>query len=138
VVFKLCANYKNIEILFSNTGLTHYGGFIFFNSFSEDQTCLPLPVRFDFSNQQSLFRQHPSSYSLSDRSRIGRIRQHSPATNGVSNIGQLPTYPDPTTLQRFLERFGSRLTTKAFTINFEATFDEANLCHRHFRSRQKF
>jgi len=105
--------HKNIPIFFSNTGLTHYGGLYLLQQFFQSiklRSALTQTIR---------FRQLNNLYSLSDSILailypiilgLGRIETNILLQqNGVFQyLANLPTYPDPTTLRRFLERFGSR------------------------------
>ncbi len=105
--------HKNIEILFSNTGLTHYGGLHLLQQFFQKiklRSALTSTIRFQQINNR---------YSVSDSILailypiilgLGRIETNILLQqNGVFQyLASLPTYPDPTTLRRFLERFGSR------------------------------
>jgi len=105
--------HKNIPIFFSNAGLTHYGGLYLLQQFFQSiklRSALTQTIR---------FRQLNNLYSISDsilailypiilgleRIETNILLQQ----NGVFQyLASLPTYPDPTTLRRFLERFGSR------------------------------
>ena len=105
--------HKNIAISFSNTGLTHYGGLYLLQQFFQQiklRSALTQAIR---------FRQLNNRYSISDSILailypiilgLGRIETNILLRqNGVFQyLASLPTYPDPTTLRRFLERFGSR------------------------------
>jgi hypothetical protein len=105
--------HKNIPILFSNAGLTHYGGLYLLQQFFQSiklRSALTQTIR---------FRQLNNLYSISDSILailypiilgLGRIETNILLQqNGVFQyLASLPTYPDPTTLRRFLERFGSR------------------------------
>jgi len=105
--------HKNIPILFSNAGLTHYGGLYLLQQFFQGiklRSALTQTVRFQQLNNR---------YSISDSILailyplilgLGRIETNILLQqNGVFQyLASLPTYPDPTTLRRFLERFGSR------------------------------
>jgi hypothetical protein len=105
--------HKNIEISFSNTGLTHYGGLYLLQQFFQQiklRSALTQTIRFQQLNNR---------YSISDSILaivypvilgLGRIETNILLRqNGVFQyLASLPTYPDPTTLRRFLERFGSR------------------------------
>lgn len=103
----------NIGISFSNTGLTHYGGLFLLQQFFQRiklRSALTHTVRFPQINNR---------YSTSDSILailypiilgLGRIETNILLQqNGVFQyLASLPTYPNPTTLRRFLERFGSR------------------------------
>lgn len=105
--------HKNIPIFFSNAGLTHYGGLYLLQQFFQSiklRSALTQTIR---------FRQLNNLYSISDSILailypiilgLGRIETNILLQqNGVFQyLASLPTYPDPTTLRRFLERFGSR------------------------------
>jgi hypothetical protein len=105
--------HKNIEISFSNTGLTHYGGLYLLQQFFQQiklRSALTQTIRFQQLNNR---------YSISDSILaivypiilgLGRIETNILLRqNGVFQyLASLPTYPDPTTLRRFLERLGSR------------------------------
>jgi hypothetical protein len=103
----------NIGISFSNTWLTHYGGLYLLQQFFQRiklRSALTRTVRFPQVNNR---------YSTSDSILailypiilgLGRIETNILLQqNGVFQyVASLPTYPDPTTLRRFLERFGSK------------------------------
>jgi hypothetical protein len=105
--------HKNIPIFFSNAGLTHYGGLYLLQQFFQGiklRSTLTQTVR---------FRQLNNRYSISDSVLailypiilgLGRIETNILLQqNGVFQyLASLPTYPNPTTLRRLLERFGSR------------------------------
>ena len=105
--------HTNIVISFSNTGLTHYGGLHLLQQFFQRiklRSALTHAVRFQQLNNR---------YSISDSILailypiilgLGRIETNLLLQqNGVFQyLSSLPTYPNPTTLRRFLERFGSR------------------------------
>jgi len=105
--------HKNIEILFSNTGLTHYGGLHLLQQFFQKikiRSVLTSAIRFQQINNR---------YSVSDSILaivypiilgLGRIETNIllQQNSVFQYLASLPTYPDPTTLRRFLERFGSR------------------------------
>jgi hypothetical protein len=103
----------NIGISFSNTWLTHYGGLYLLQQFFQRiklRSALTRTVRFQQVNNR---------YSTSDSILailypiilgLGRIETNILLQqNGVFQyVASLPSYPDPTTLRRFLERFGSK------------------------------
>jgi len=105
--------HTNIGISFSNIGLTHYGGLYLLQQFFQRiklRSALTHTVRFQQLNNR---------YSISDSILailypiilgLGRIETNILLQqNGVFQyLVSLPTYPDPTTLRRFLERFGSQ------------------------------
>ena len=105
--------HKNIPIFFSNAGLTHYGGLYLLQQFFQGiklRSALTQTIRFQQLNNR---------YSISDSILailypiilgLGRIETNILLQqNGVFQyLASLPTYPNPTTLRRFLERFGSR------------------------------
>jgi len=105
--------HTNIGISFSNAGLTHYGGLYLLQQFFQRmklRSALAHAVRFQQLNNR---------YSISDSILailypimlgLGRIETNILLQqNGVFQyLASLPTYPDPTTLRRFLERFGSK------------------------------
>lgn len=106
-------SHRNIPVLFSNSGLTHYGGLYLLQQFFQG-------VKLRSSLTQAIrFRQLNNRYSISDSILailypiilgLGRIETNILLQqNGVFQyLASLPTYPNPTTLRRFLERFGSR------------------------------
>ena len=105
--------HTNIGVSFSNAGLTHYGGLYLLQQFFQRmklRSALAHAVRFQQLNNR---------YSISDSILailypiilgLGRIETNILLQqNGVFQyLASLPTYPDPTTLRRFLERFGSK------------------------------
>jgi hypothetical protein len=105
--------HTNIQILFSDTWLTHFGGLYLLQQFFQKiklRSALTQTIR---------FRQLNNRYSISDSILailypiilgLGRIETNILLQqNGVFQfVASLPTYPNPTTLRRFLERFGSR------------------------------
>ena len=105
--------HTNIQILFSDTCLTHYGGLYLLQQFFQKiklRSALTKAIRFQQLNNR---------YSVSDSVLailypiiLGLERIETNVLlkqNGVFQfVASLPTYPDPTTLRRFLERFGSR------------------------------
>ena len=103
----------NVGISFSNTGLTHYGGLYLLQQFFQS-----IKLR-SILTQSIRFQQLNNRYSISDSMLailypiilgLGRIETNILLQqNGVFQyLASLPTYPDPTTLRRFLERFGSK------------------------------
>jgi len=106
-------NHQNIEIFFENEMLTHFGGLYLLQQFFQNiklRTALTQNIRFHQIN---------NLYSISDSILsilypmilgLGRIETNILLQqNGVFQyLANLPTYPDPTTLRRFLERLGSR------------------------------
>jgi hypothetical protein len=105
--------HKNISIFFSNAGPTHYGGLYLLQQFSQ-----AIKLR-SILTQTIRFQQLNNRYSVSDSILailypiilgLGRIETNILLQqNGVFQyLASLPTYPNPTTLRRFLERFGSR------------------------------
>jgi hypothetical protein len=105
--------HKNIPVFFSNSGLTHYGGLYLLQQFFQG-----IKLRSTLT-QAIRFRQLNTRYSISDSILailypiilgLGRIETTILLQqNGVFQyLASLPTYPNPTTLRRFLERFGSR------------------------------
>jgi len=105
--------HTNIGISFSNAGLTHYGGLYLLQQFFQRiklRSALAHAVRF-----QQLNNRYSSSDSILAilypiMLGLGRIETNILLQqNGVFQyLASLPTYPDPTTLRRFLERFGSK------------------------------
>lgn len=105
--------HTNIEISFANQGLTHYGGLHLLQQFFQR-------IKLRSALTQSIrFRQLNNRYSVSDSILaivypiilgLGRIETNILLQqNGVfQHLASLPTYPNPTTLRRFLDRFGSR------------------------------
>jgi Transposase DDE domain group 1 len=103
----------NIEISFANQGLTHYGGLHLLQQFFQR-------IKLRSALTQSIrFQQLNNRYSVSDSILaivypiilgLGRIETNILLQqNGVfQHLASLPTYPNPTTLRRFLDRFGSR------------------------------
>ncbi len=102
----------NLGLSFSNAGLTHYGGLYLLQQFFQS-----IKLR-SLLTQTLRFRQLNNRYSLSDSILailypiilgLGRIETNILLQqNGVFQyLASLPSYPDPTTLRRFLERFGS-------------------------------
>ena len=105
--------HTHIDLSFSNTGLTHYGGLFLLQQFFQKiklRSALSHAIRFQQLNNR---------YSISDSILailypiilgLGRIETNILLQqNGVFQyLASLPTYPDPTTLRRFLERFGSK------------------------------
>jgi hypothetical protein len=103
----------NIEISFANQGLTHYGGLYLLQQFFQR-------IKLRSALTQSIrFQQLNNRYSVSDSILaivypiilgLGRIETNILLQqNGVfQHLASLPTYPNPTTLRRFLDRFGSR------------------------------
>jgi hypothetical protein len=103
----------NVEISFANQGLTHYGGLHLLQQFFQRiklRSALTRAIRFQQLNKR---------YSVSDSILavvypiilgLGRIETNILLQqNGVFQyLASLPTYPNPTTLRRFLDRFGSR------------------------------
>lgn len=103
--------HTNIGLSFTNTGLTHYGGLYLLQQFFQRiklRSALAHTIRFQQINNR---------YSTSDSILailypvilgLGRIETNILLQqNGVFQyVASLPTYPDPTTLRRFLERFG--------------------------------
>lgn len=105
--------HTNISILFSNAGLTHYGGLYLLPQFFQRlklRSALTHTVRFPQINNRYttsdsiLAILYPIILGL-ERIETNILLQQ----NGVFQfVSGLPTYPNPTTLRRFLERFGSR------------------------------
>ncbi len=103
----------NVEISFANQGLTHYGGLHLLQQFFQRiklRSALSRTIRFQQLNNR---------FSVSDAILavvypiilgLGRIETNILLQqNGVFQyLASLPTYPNPTTLRRFLDRFGSR------------------------------
>src|SRR5512136_1248391 len=103
----------NIEVSFANQGLTHYGGLHLLQQFFQR-----IKLRSALT-QNIRFHQINNLYSISDSILsilypiilgLGRIETNILLQqNGVFQyLANLPTFPDPTTLRRFLERLGSR------------------------------
>lgn len=104
---------QNVKISFKNNMLTHFGGLYLLQQFFQTiklRSALARSIRFQQLNTR---------YTLSDslmailypillgleRIETNKLLQH----NGVFQfLTGLPTYPDPTTLRRFLNRFGTR------------------------------
>jgi hypothetical protein len=106
-------NHQNIEISFQNEMLTHFGGLYLLQQFFQN-----IKLRSALT-QNIRFHQINNLYSISDSILsilypiilgLGRIETNILLQqNGVFQyLANLPTYPDPTTLRRFLERLGSR------------------------------
>ncbi len=103
----------NIKVSFANQGLTHYGGLHLLQQFFQR-------IKLRSALTQSIrFQQLNNRYSVSDSILaivypiilgLGRIETNILLQqNGVfQHLASLPTYPNPTTLRRFLDRFGSR------------------------------
>lgn len=106
-------SHQNVGITFENSMLTHFGGLFLLQQFFQI-----LKLRSALS-QNIRFHQLNNRYSISDSILailypliLGLERIESNILlkqNGVFQfLASLPTYPDPTTLRRFLDRFGSR------------------------------
>lgn len=102
---------KNLQIVFSAGGLTHFGGLILIQRFLQR-----LGVRRAFTDGVRI-RQRNHHYSVGEMLSallyplilgLGRIETTEPLRrNGVFQyLVGLPRYPEATTLRRFLQRFG--------------------------------
>ena len=114
--------HTNIQILFSDSWLTYYGGLYLLQQFFQK-----IKLRSAFT-QAIRFRQFNNRFSISDSILailypiiLGLERIETNVLlkqNGVFQfVASLPTYPNPTTLRRFLERFGSRGLTSFLNLH---------------------
>lgn len=106
-------NHQNIQISFKNNVLTHFGGLYLLQQFFQKiklRSSLARSIRFQQLNNRYTVSDslmailYPILLGL-ERIETNKLLQQ----NGVFQfLAGISTYPNPTTLRRFLQRFGSR------------------------------
>jgi hypothetical protein len=104
---------QNVRISFENSALTHFGGLYLLQQFFQKlklRSALTASIRYQQLNNRYTVSDSIMALLYPILLGLGRIETNKLLQqNGVFQfLTGLPIYPDPTTLRRFLNRFGSR------------------------------